>query len=30
MSKDNIGKSFQDIIIGLIYNYMREMGMIQV
>ena len=30
MTKDDIGKSFQDIMIGRIYNYMREVGMVQV
>lgn len=30
MTKDDIGKSFQDIMIGRIYNYMIEQGIARV
>lgn len=30
MTKDDIGKSFQDLMIGRIYNYMIEQGIVRV
>ncbi|AUI65635.1 MULTISPECIES: hypothetical protein [Glaesserella] len=30
LTKDCIGKSFQDLMLGRIYHYMKEQGMIQV
>ena len=30
LKKDDVGKSFQELIIGRIYDYMKEKGMIQV
>lgn len=30
LTKEDIGKSFQDLMLGRIYNYMKEQGMIEV
>ncbi len=30
LKKDDVGKSFQELMIGRIYDYMKEKGMIQV
>lgn len=30
LTKDDIGKSFQDLMLSRIYNYMKEQGMIEV
>ncbi len=30
LKKDDVGKSFQELIIGRIYDYMKDKGMIQV